>query len=326
MGKDKYIGVDIGGTTVKMAVLDKDGKMIHKWEIPTVTEESGNSIISDVSASLEHALDELKIDKRTLHGIGVGAPGFIEQEEGYVYEAINIGWKDFGMGEALKQATGLQVWADNDANIAALGENWLGAGHNCASMVAVTLGTGVGGGIIVNHKVINGTNGTGGEIGHITVKPGYPHYCNCGRYGCLETEASATAIARKAKERQLKNENGFLSSIKNPEAKDVFEGLKQDDEDCRLIVKDVTDQLGLALANLAVTINPEKIVIGGGVSKAGEQLIEPLKTAFRKYALPRVREVCDISIAELGNDAGVIGGAFLVKTKTENKETGSRDR
>ncbi|SIS36895.1 ROK family glucokinase [Salimicrobium flavidum] len=317
MEKQRYIGVDIGGTTVKLAILTTEGKMVYKWEIPTVTDEAGSGIISDVAATLEETLKALDIDKSTIKGIGVGAPGFIDQNTGYVYEAINIGWKNFSMGEALYDATGLPVWADNDANIAALGEKWLGAGNGCESMLAVTLGTGVGGGIIVNEKVINGANGTGGEIGHITVKPDSPYYCNCGRYGCLETEASATAISRKADEAKADSNDTCLHYIENPSAKDVFEGYAQNDDVCRKIVHDVSDQLGLALANLAVSINPEKIIIGGGVSKAGELLLSPLKASFERYALPRVNEVCEFSIAELGNDAGVIGGAYLVKSKTE---------
>ncbi|WP_347862753.1 ROK family glucokinase [Salimicrobium sp. PL1-032A] len=316
MEEEKYIGIDIGGTTVKLAVLTIEGEMIHKWEIPTAKEESGKSIVSDIAASITETLDALHLDRTTVTGIGAGAPGFIDQQTGYVYEAINIGWKEFDMGEELSEATGFPVWADNDANIAALGEKWLGAGKGCESMLAVTLGTGVGGGIIVNKQVINGANGTGGEIGHITVKPDSAHYCNCGRYGCLETEASATAIARKAVEMKTAGNSDYLSSIKEPTAKDVFEGYERKDEGCQSIVLDVTDQLGLALANLAVSINPEKIVIGGGVSKAGDSLLSPLKESFDAYALPRVSAVCDFSIAKLGNDAGVIGGAYLVKTKS----------
>ncbi|SDI95465.1 ROK family glucokinase [Salimicrobium halophilum] len=317
MEERKYIGIDIGGTTVKLAVLTKEGEMVHKWEIPTAKEEAGKTIVSDIAATINDTLNSLNVDKTMVEGIGAGAPGFIDQQTGYVYEAINIGWKEFDMGRALSESTGFPVWADNDANIAALGEKWLGAGKECDSMLAVTLGTGVGGGIIVNKKVINGANGTGGEIGHITVKTEGGHYCNCGRYGCLETETSATAIARKAAEVKASGTSSYLHTINEPTAKDVFEGYEKNDEGCIGIVSDVTDQLGLALANLAVSINPEKIVIGGGVSKAGESLLNPLKKAFESYALPRVNDVCDFSIAKLGNDAGVIGGAYLVKTKSE---------
>ncbi|WP_077621508.1 ROK family glucokinase [Sediminibacillus massiliensis] len=314
---EKYaIGIDIGGTTVKQAIISESGTIIDKWEIETNTANGGISIPDDIWASIEKKLEELAINKDFILGIGAGAPGFVEPSTGIVSIAVNIGWKDFDLKGQLEEKSGLPVLVDNDANIAALGENWLGSGNQADNLVAVTLGTGVGGGIISNKLILNGANGTAGEIGHFTVEPdGAP--CNCGRRGCLETIASATGIARLASDvvasgcetilRNYLNDNGKVTS------KDVFEAAEKDDQAAIELIEHVTDVLGLAIANTATVINPSKIVISGGVSLAGEQLLRPLRKAFDKHALPRISEACEFVIAELGNDAGVIGAAFLVK-------------
>ncbi|WP_173916148.1 ROK family glucokinase [Halobacillus sp. Marseille-Q1614] len=312
--KELYsIGADIGGTTVKLAVISVEGKIIKKWEIPTDTSDKGKNITSDIKDAIEQALKELDIHKSSILGIGAGAPGFVDSSTGYINEAINIGWKNFDFGNELQDLTGLPVWVDNDANLAALGENWLGAGRGVDNLIAVTLGTGVGGGIIANGEVINGANGTAAEIGHMLVKTSGGAPCNCGRSGCLETETSATAIVRKAGEKLEEYPDSKLSKINNITAKDVFQAAAQGDLAAEEVLKNVTDTLGLALANLTVVTNPNKIVLGGGVSAAGDQLITPLKKAYESYVLPRAGEACTFELAELGNDAGVIGGAFLVK-------------
>lgn len=311
-----YLGADIGGTTVKLAVIDGDGDIKKKWEIKTNTENRGVSIPKDIHVAFEEALKELHIEKDQIAGIGAGAPGFVDTDTGYIHEAVNIGWKDFDFGEQLKGLTGLPVWVDNDANLAALGENWLGAGRGAEHIIAVTLGTGVGSGIITNGQIINGANGTAAEIGHMTVVKEGGAPCNCGKTGCLETEASATGIVRKAKSALTEYENSILKeSIESDQltSKEVFDAVAQDDELALMVINDVIDTLGLSIANLAIALNPEKIVIGGGVSKAGDLLLNPLQEAYNKYALTRTRAATSFGIAELGNDAGVIGGAYLVK-------------
>ncbi|WP_281374199.1 ROK family glucokinase [Halobacillus locisalis] len=311
-----YLGADIGGTTVKLAVINGDGDIKKKWEIKTNTENRGASIPQDIHVAFEEALKELHIEKDQIAGIGAGAPGFVDTDTGYIHEAVNIGWKDFDFGEQLKALTGLPVWVDNDANLAALGENWLGAGRGAEHLIAVTLGTGVGGGIITNGQIINGANGTAAEIGHMTVVKEGGAPCNCGKTGCLETEASATGIVRKAKNALTDFEQSILKdSIVSGRlnSKEVFEAVYKGDELAVTVINDVMDTLGLAIANLAIAMNPEKIVIGGGVSKAGDLLLDPLQEAYNKYALNRTREASSFGIAELGNDAGVIGGAYLVK-------------
>lgn len=312
-----YIGADIGGTTVKMAVIGEDGTILEKWEIPTNHKDEGNHIPEDIDSSLSEKLVELGIQKEQVLGIGAGAPGFVNADSGFVYQTVNIGWRNFDLGKILNEKTEFPVFVDNDANLAALGEKWKGSGENSNDLIAVTLGTGVGGGIIANGEVINGVNGTGGEIGHITVVPSGGAPCNCGKTGCLETIASATGIVRLAEEAISKNPETLLkeysSNGKSLTAKDVFQAAGAGDKQAREVLDYVTDVLGMTIANLAIACNPSKIVIGGGVSKAGEDLLNPLRKAFDQYALPRTSEACEFVIAELGNDAGVLGGAFLVK-------------
>ncbi|WP_138415795.1 ROK family glucokinase [Aquibacillus sediminis] len=313
MTSNYLIGVDIGGTTVKIAIVTNDGEIMDKWEIPTRTEQAGIHIPNDIWNSVEEKIDTHQINKNDIDGIGAGAPGFIVPNTGEVAEAVNIGWKDYPLATYLEDLSGLPVFVENDANLAALGENWKGAGNLAENLIAITLGTGVGGGIIANSDIVNGVNGTAGEIGHLTVEPGGAP-CNCGRNGCLETIASATGIVRQAKlllesdvETRLKEIDGQITT------KDVFDIAKKGDEEANKIVERVVDVLGLAIANAATLINPSKIVIGGGVSKAGEQLLTPLKQAFSNYALSRIDDGCKFVTAQLGNDAGVIGGAYLVK-------------
>ncbi|UOQ47454.1 ROK family glucokinase [Gracilibacillus caseinilyticus] len=315
MEKDLMIGIDIGGTTVKHAIITSNGEMVSSWEIPTNLQNAGISIPTEIWASIDLKLKELDITKQQILGIGVGAPGFIEPETGIVAIAVNIGWKDFRLKDLLEDLSGLPVLVDNDANIAALGENWQGSGDQVDNMLAVTLGTGVGGGIIANGHILSGANGTGAEIGHMIVEPdGAP--CNCGRNGCLETVTSATGIVRQAEELmdegkavKLQQRKARLSSITT---KEIFECASEGDPDCQALLQYVFDVLGFSLANVAATVNPAKILIGGGVSKAGDALLKPVKAAFEKYALARANEACTFGIAELGNNAGVYGGAYLV--------------
>ncbi|WP_078552839.1 ROK family glucokinase [Bacillus alkalicellulosilyticus] len=311
------VGIDVGGTTIKMAFITTAGEIVSKWEIPTNTEDGGKYITKEIGQSLAEKVSELGESKEKLQGIGIGAPGFINMETGFIYHAVNIGWRDFPLKDSLEEETGLSVIVDNDANIAALGEMWLGAGDGANDLLCVTLGTGVGGGIVSNGNIVQGVNGMAGEIGHLTsvVEGGYQ--CNCGKTGCLETVASATGIARLATDglstysdsslHQVMEQDGKLTS------KAVFDAYAAGDSLAKQAVETTCFHLGFAIGNLANAINPAKIVIGGGVSKAGNLLLEPLKKEFIKYALPRVAEGADFAIATLGNDAGVIGGAWLAK-------------
>ncbi|MCF3945005.1 ROK family glucokinase [Oceanobacillus alkalisoli] len=315
------IGIDIGGTTVKIGLINHDGEILVKWEIPTNKDNAGQAVINDIWTSITEMIAKHKIENEII-GIGVGAPGFINPETGIVEEAVNIGWKNFNLTEELHRLCNLPVFIENDANLAALAENWKGSGNSAENLIFITLGTGVGGGIIANGEILNGTNGTAGEIGHILVAPN-EYRCNCGRVGCLEAIASATGIVHMAMDHINKAPHGVLAACYNQrgmlEAKDVFDCAMAGDEASQRIINRMAEALGMAMANLAVTINPSHIIIGGGVSKAGEPLLAKITAAFKKYALPRVSDCCEVKLAQLDNDAGMIGAAYLVKSWFEKQ-------
>jgi glucokinase len=326
MGMDEkwLVGVDLGGTTIKMAFISLHGEIIYSWEIDTDKRERGQFIPIAIARSIDQKLEELNQTKNRLIGIGIGAPGPVNEDDGSIEVAVNLGWENFPLQGILERETSLPVVVDNDANIAAIGEMWKGAGKGAKNLICVTLGTGVGGGIIVNGEVVHGVNGAGGEIGHITsvAKGGSP--CNCGKSGCLETVASATGIARIALEELAStNRIGILrDSYKTNQvvtSKQVFDAANEGDETAKQVINQVAFYLGLALANLANGLNPEKIIIGGGVSKAGDTLLIPLKGQFAQFTFPRVAQGVEIYTATLGNDAGVIGGAWLAKEKLMRK-------
>ncbi|KAF0994509.1 ROK family glucokinase [Geobacillus sp. TFV-3] len=306
-------GIDLGGTTIKMAFVTTEGDIVHKWEIPTNTANRGEHIVADIARSLDGTLAQLGGAKERLLAVGIGAPGPVEEETGMLYETVNIGWTNYPLKQRLEEAMGLPVAVDNDANLAALGEMWKGAGGGARHLLFVTLGTGVGGGVIANGAIARGINGAGGEIGHMTMIPDGGARCNCGKTGCLETIASATGIVRIAKEKLAADDRP--SELRNGDvtAKAVFDAAKAGDALALEVVDEATYYLGWALANAANVTNPEKIVIGGGVSKAGDMLVERVAAHFRRFAFPRVAVGAKLVLAALGNDAGVIGAAWLAK-------------
>ncbi|MEH7388127.1 ROK family glucokinase, partial [Bacillus sp. JJ1521] len=312
------IGIDLGGTTVKLAFITQEGEIVTKWEIPT--NKSGDKIIPDIAEAIDAKMKEINLTKNQFSAAGMGAAGPVNFEEGIFYTASNLGWKEmFPLQAELEENIGLPVVVDNDANVAAIGELWKGAGEGAKNLLCVTLGTGIGGGIISNGEVVRGANGAAGEIGHITSIPEGGVPCGCGKTGCIETIASATGIARLAKESiEANNEPSLLreqfEKAGTITSKDVFEAANKGDKLAQSVIDHVTYHLGLALSHVANGLNPEKIVVGGGVSKAGEQLLIPLRKQFKRYAFPRVADAADIIIATLGNDAGVIGAAYLAKT------------
>jgi glucokinase len=313
------VGVDLGGTSTKLAFINTYGEIVHKWEIITDKTNDGKNIIINIAKAIDQKLQEIDLSKEKLIGIGMGAPGPVDTKSGVIYNAVNLGWKNhFPLRDMLEVETSLPAVIDNDANCAALGEMWKGAGNGAKDLVCITLGTGVGGGVIANGQIVQGISGAAGEIGHITSIPVNGAPCNCGKTGCLETIASATGIVRIATDK-LNNvtEIGELKEIYQKEgnvsAKNVFDCARNGDKIAIDVIDEVSFYLGLALANIANTLNPEKMVLGGGVSKAGEVLLNPIKENFNKYSFPRVKESTDITIATLGNDAGVIGAAWLIK-------------
>ena len=303
----KYgFGVDIGGTTIKMGFFETDGKLLDKWEIKTNTANGGAEILSDIAKSIDNKLAQEGISKADVQGAGVGVPGPV-RGGGIVNRCVNLGWGVVNVAEELGALTGLTVKVGNDANVAALGELWQGGAKGCKDAVMVTLGTGVGGGVIVDGKIVAGFHGAGGEIGHITVNPDEIEACNCGNHGCLEQYASATGIVRMAKRKLAKTDEATALRNYDPlTAKDIFDEAKAGDT----VAKDLVNELGLilgsALSNLAVVANPEVIVIGGGVSKAGAILIDTVAEHFKENAFYALKDT-RFELATLGNDAGIYG-------------------
>ncbi len=309
----KYgFGVDIGGTTCKLGLFETTGNLLEKWEIPTDTSNEGANILSDIASSLKKHMEEQIIQKDDIEGIGIGLPGPVRRD-GVVPMCVNLGWKNINVAKEMEALMdGIKVKAANDANVAALGEMWQGGGRGCKNLVMITLGTGVGCGIIVDGEIVPGSNGAGGEFGHITVNPHETVPCNCGRKGCLEQYASATGIARIAREHLAKkHESSLLEEIGEVSAKAVFDVYKDGDKTAEEIVEEFARILGNALSNLACVLDPEVFVLGGGVSKAGKPLLDAVEKYYRQAAFSS----CDsirFALASLGNDAGMYGCVRLI--------------
>lgn len=312
MGK-KCIGVDIGGTTVKLGLFETDGTLLDKWEVKTRKEEGGKYILGDVAASIRSVLKEKGIGLDEVVGAGMGVPGPV-MPNGYVEVCVNLGWHDLNPQQELSALLdGLLVKSGNDANVAALGEMWQGGGKGYTDIVMVTLGTGVGGGVIIDEKIVAGKHGVGGEIGHIHVRDEETEHCNCGGVGCVEQVASATGIAREARRMMAASDTPsamrrFGDSIT---AKDVLDEAKAGDALALEVMETVGHYLGLMLAQVSMTVDPEIFVIGGGVSKAGQFLVDLLWKYYDGFT-PITKDKAKIGLAELGNDAGIYGAARLV--------------
>lgn len=315
----KLIGIDLGGTSVKFAILTFDGDILHKWSIETNTMNDGESIVPNIIESINENLTVHNLAISDILGIGMGSPGAVNFEEGTVIGAYNLGWKTLiRVRDQIEAAMGIPFFLDNDANVAALGELWKGAGEGEDNVVFVTLGTGIGGGVIVIGKLVHGA-AAAGELGHIIVDPdGYE--CTCGNRGCLETVASATGIVRLAMDiaKQFNGESSLKNVIDEGQkvtAKLVFDLANEQDALALLIIDKFSYYLGLACGNITNILNPNSIVIGGGVSAAGEVLLKSVEKYFLKFTFPPLVQTTKLKLAQLGNDAGVIGAAWLVREK-----------
>ncbi|HEM5985361.1 TPA: ROK family glucokinase [Streptococcus suis] len=314
----KIIGIDLGGTSVKLAILTTEGEIQEKWSIKTNILDNGSHIVPDIIESIQHRFDTHGLTKDDFLGVGMGSPGVVDSEAGTVIGAYNLNWKTLQLvKEQFESALGLPFFIDNDANVAALGEQWVGAGNNNPNVVFMTLGTGVGGGVIAAGNLIRGVKGAGGELGHITVDFDAPFACTCGKKGCLETVASATGIvnltrryaeeyAGDAKLKQLIDDGEEVT------AKDVFDLAKEGDDLALIVYRHFSEYLGVACANIAAVLNPAYIVLGGGVSAAGEFLLDGVRNVFAENSFPQIKESTQIVLATRGNDAGVLGAASLV--------------
>ncbi|CDE54509.1 rOK family protein [Roseburia sp. CAG:303] len=301
-------GVDVGGTTVKIGLFSGDGKLEEKYEIATDKSDQGAHIIEHIAAKLDEIIAEKSYGILDCMGVGIGLPGPVDR--GMILGCVNLGWGIFSIVEEFSKAFhNVPVYAGNDANTAALGEYVAGAGKGMKNMMMVTLGTGVGGGIIIDGRILEGANGGAGEIGHIPVNPQEQDICGCGKKGCLEQYASATGIVRVAE--KLRKENGNTALPAGCTAKQVFDYAKEGDELAMQAVEELGRYLGLALASCACVLNPEGIVIGGGVSRAGKILLDVTEKNFQTYVFKPCRNV-KFCLAELGNDAGIYGAAAMV--------------
>ena len=308
----KYgFGVDLGGTTVKLAYFNEAGEMLHKWEIPTVRTGDGQQILPDIAAAIEGYITNNNIDRNDLIGIGIGVPGPV-LPDGTVNKCINLGWGVFNIEKALSDLTGLPVKAGNDATVAALGECWMGGGRGFDTMVFATLGTGVGGGIVVGGQVLHGIHGAAGEIGHMVLNRNETERCGCGKKGCVEQYCSATGIVRIAKQFLAASETpSALRGIETLTCKDVFDTAAAGDALACEILEQVYGYLAEFLANICNVIDPECVVLGGGVSRAGQPLLEGVQRHFGNYVFHAVSGV-RFALATLGNDAGAYGAFKLV--------------
>ena len=301
-------GADIGGTTVKLGLVSQEGELLEKREFPTRRELDGafDDIAGHIRQMMERFPDEHYV------GVGVGVPGPV-MDQALVRGCVNLGWGEVDVARELGRRTGLPVRAGNDANLATLGEQWQGAGKGCRDLVMFTVGTGVGGGVICGGRVVAGANGGGGEVGHLSL-PFRPRWrCSCGRYGCLDVTASATGIIRAARE------HSPFKEMEKVTAKDVYDAAAAGDENAKRVVDEAGDALGMAAAMLACVVNPEMVLLGGGVSAAGRALLDPVEAAFQKYVFPLCGSV-RFTLAKLGNNAGIFGGAALVFTQDGSAE------
>ena len=311
MGKYCF-GIDVGGTSVKCGLFQTDGVLVEKWEIPTRKENSGEAILPDIAKTILDKIAERKLDKEEIDGVGIGVPGPVN-ERGEVPCAVNLFWGFKEVTKELTELTGLPSKAGNDANVAALGEMWQGGGMGFTDIIMVTLGTGVGGGVIIDEKIVTGKHGLGGEIGHIHIRDEETEKCNCGGIGCVEQIGSATGIAREARRKMAASDEPSSMRVFGDgiTAKDVLDEAKKGDKMALEVVETVGRYLGMALAQLAMTVDPQMFVIGGGVSKAGQFLIDVI-TKYYNYYTPISENKAVIGLAKLGNDAGIYGAARLV--------------
>lgn len=306
-------GIDVGGTTVKIGILTEEGQLTDSWEIPTRKEDNGSHILEDVAASVEKAIADKGYSREDVVGVGLGIPGPVT-DDGTVLGCVNLGWGVIPAATILSDMLGLPVKLGNDANVAALGEQWQGGGKGHDNMVMVTLGTGVGGGIIINGRILAGTKGAAGEIGHMHVASEEDTIgtCGCGLKGCLETLASATGIVNLAKRLiETTDKETAIRDLEEITAKDVLDLAKAGDAGAKEVVDKMVYYLSEAMATIAVVVNPEIFVIGGGVSKAGQYLIDLVQEAFRSKCFHAVKDT-EFALATLGNSAGMVGAARLV--------------
>ena len=308
--KQVIYGIDLGGTSIKMGLFDEDGSLIDQFTIPTRVTNNGSNILPDIAEAINRHMEFNQLDRSYIKGVGIGVPGPVV--DGVVSRCVNLGWGTVHVQKELEALLDMPVRVSNDANIAGLGEVWKGGGKGVKSSVFFTLGTGVGGAVIVDGKIIDGFVGAGGEVGHATIPFGSDILCNCGKMNCLETVASATGVVRLMKKQLEGNETPSILRGKSFEAKDVFDAAKKEDVLALSVIDTFGRNLGYICSVIAITTNPEIFVFGGGVSKAGNIITSIIKKYFKEYAFTDLRDVTQFKLATLGNEAGIYGAAYLV--------------
>ncbi len=312
MGHPIYLGVDLGGTSIKTGICDQEGNLLRTLETMTEADQGTERVIANIAASAKRIVEESDYDWEQVQGIGMGIPGFMDVEEGFMKLSPNLPLTNVPLKKLLEERLDKTIYMGNDANVAALGEAWSGAGKGVPLMVMYTLGTGVGGGIIINGDILIGSSGMGGELGHMAVVPDLEAIqCGCGKLGCLETVSSATGIIRMASDAVERGDRTMLADVATITAKDVFDAARAGDETALRIINRAAFYLGKSIATLSVVVNPNRFVIGGGVSKAGDLILNPVREAFKQFAQAKAQEGVEIVGAMLGNDAGMIGAAGL---------------
>lgn len=301
--REVCFGIDVGGTTVKLGLVSREGDLLDKREFPTFRDV--DATFDDIAGHMRQVMESFP--DCICVGAGVGVPGPVVNQS-LVTLCVNLGWENLNVAQELSSRAGVPVKAANDANLAALGEAWQGTGKGCRNLVLFTVGTGVGGGVICDGRIVAGATGAGGEVGHMTV-PFHPDWeCCCGRKGCLEVTSSATGIIRAARQFSPFKEMDKVT------AKDVYDAAAAGDENAQAVVKEAGSALGYAAAVVSCVVNPEIILLGGGVSAAGSALLGPVEAAFKANALSACSDV-RFALAQLGNNAGIYGGAALFFTE-----------
>ncbi len=316
VSKRYKIGVDVGGTNVKVALVDKTGSIVYSDTVPTRAEMGYEYTISNIIKAIKDLMKDSKVAKENIDGIGFGFPGQIDCDNGIVRLAPNIpGWVNIPIADIVSNEFGIPVKVDNDVRCAALAELNFGAGKGAKNMICITVGTGIGSGLILNGKLVRGASNAAGELGHIKLQMEGGPICGCGDTGCLEAFASGPAIVALAEEYIKGGKSTKYRELANPDITPyiVAESAKQGDVVAKKIFEIVGNYIGIGLASVVNLLNPEKVVIGGGVADAGDLLFTPIKEALKKRAMPIQGAAVEIVHAELGNTAGVIGASLLIE-------------
>lgn len=312
------LGVDLGGTNIKVALVNYLGEIINKIEIPTEAHLGWEAVLNRIYHGIHQVINNTNLTLNDIVGIGMGVPGLPDFTTGMVLWGPNIGWENVPAGPWLSAKLAIPIYIDNDGNTAAYGEYWAGRGKGAQNMVAVTIGTGIGAGLIIDGRIFRGSKGAAGELGHMIILPQGPQ-CNCGRKGCLETLTSATSIAKSAKSAIEAGKTTILANFSEVTAKTVFQAAKEGDKIANEIVDKTAYYLGIGLANVINLLNPDLILIGGGVSRGGSIIMEPLRRYTLEHSLPTAGQQVQIDIAQLGNDAGAVGAAGIAFAENLHK-------